>query len=135
MTKTEIIEQTFALNSASMSFLLMLRIILDEPISHLNSDVEDLYLFPERLDDSYRDEWISYIKNRLVRDAFRHKNWSIAKNLNHFIEQQYQLHGDTIAKQYDALNRVIKQVESLKKASNIVCIPSRYKRSTQSLTG
>lgn len=50
---------------ASIIELLTLRVLLDEcdPVQNIELDLHDLYLFPERLEQSYCDEWRLYVRN------------------------------------------------------------------------
>ena len=54
------------LEELTLSDLLLLRVLLDqvEPYSNFESDMLDLYQFPERLHGSYASEWRCYIKRR-----------------------------------------------------------------------
>lgn len=133
MTKTELIEQSFGLQSASLSFLLLLRIIVDKPESQLEADINDLYLYPGRLQSSYREEWISYIRLQLVKRAFPFNNHTLAKNLNHFIEQQYSIRGEEITAKHERLLRILSDSSNMNNAENIVPINTRFQRSLNGL--
>lgn len=49
--------------------LLLLRLALNDAVDNTDiaQDINDLYLFPERLTDSYPDEWRAYVRRRLVQ--------------------------------------------------------------------
>ncbi len=57
------------LNTLSIESLLLLRIAFDNKgdVVNLHQDMMDLYLFPERLESSYKDEWQAYIKRALAK--------------------------------------------------------------------
>ena len=57
-----------SITNLSLKSLLLLRIALDDNKDNtdIRQDIHDLYLFPERLTDSYPDEWRAYIRRRLV---------------------------------------------------------------------
>lgn len=59
---------TESLSALSIRSLLLLRLALNDERDNtdIRQDVQDLYLFPERLTDSYPDEWRAYIRRRLV---------------------------------------------------------------------
>lgn len=133
MTKTELIEQSFHLDNASMNFLLRLRIILDQSGSQLESDIADLYGFPERLEGSYRDEWVSYIKKQLVQRAFNNSDYSPARNLSHFMEQQYEQRGEDINLLYEKFSQTLKDIEHMQSTENVVLFKYSLKNSIESL--
>jgi hypothetical protein len=56
------------LNTLSYRSLLLLRVALESPddVTNIEQDITDLYLFPERLELSYKDEWLAYIKRALA---------------------------------------------------------------------
>ena len=55
------------LSSLSLESLLLLRLAFnnEQDIIDIEQDINDLYLFPERLTSSYPDEWRSYILSHL----------------------------------------------------------------------
>ena len=57
------------LYTLSIESLLLLRVAFDDKndVCDLHQDVMDLYLFPERLDESYTDEWRAYVRRALAK--------------------------------------------------------------------
>ena len=57
------------LKNSSVELLLSLRVALDDPQPYLDleQDIQDLYLYPERLTYSYPDEWRAYIRQQLLK--------------------------------------------------------------------
>ena len=56
------------LNTLSLSSIFLLRVALqrEQDVIDIEQDIMDLYLFPERLELSYPDEWLAYIKRSLA---------------------------------------------------------------------
>lgn len=69
MNKKELINNILELEDCHPVALLWYRMVLDVPndIVNLHQDVLDLYLFPERLLNSYRQEWQVYIRKALMQ--------------------------------------------------------------------
>ena len=69
MNKKELINNILELEDCHPVALLWYRMVLDVPndIVNLQQDVLDLYLFPERLQESYRNEWQVYIRKALMQ--------------------------------------------------------------------
>jgi hypothetical protein len=53
--------------STDIQTLFIYRYLLDkpDPIVDLKQDIEDLTYFPERVEGSYRAEWLTYVKKQL----------------------------------------------------------------------
>lgn len=69
MNKKNLINAILELDDCHPVALLWYRMILDQQndIVNLRQDVLDLYLFPERLHESYRHEWQVYIRKALMQ--------------------------------------------------------------------
>ena len=113
------------LNTLSYRSLLLLRVALESPddVANIDHDIADLYLFPERLELSYKDEWLAYIKRALARinisqdelQAIMNNDSSqdmdAAKKFNQLITE-----ADS---KYQRLVNVLTEVEQLNSSSNI----------------
>ena len=64
----------------TLNVLLALRLMYDDvnDVVKLDSDIEELNHFPERLSDSYRAEWESYVRRALVNEFKQHGDASPA---------------------------------------------------------
>lgn len=135
MTRNQLIEQTFGLNEATPNFLLLLRVVLDvdKKASSLDKDIYDLFEYPERLDESYKDEWRSWIKNTLHRNAFRDDSKQDAICLKDFLENQYIHRADEIKTRYADYVEVLETVAAMRNANNVQPLKSRLKRNLEIL--
>lgn len=60
-------ERLMHLNQLSVKELMTFRLLFDQidPPQDIEQDLRDLYVYPERLHDSYIDEWRAFIKRAL----------------------------------------------------------------------
>ena len=119
------------LESADILTLFAFRYILDEPhpVINLEQDLQDLNTWPERLEDSYRAEWTSYIKKRLhtikakperEQSAFLQKHTELKSERNN--DQRFSSFADQIL-----------HIQSLASTNNITVLPTPLKRYLQRL--
>ena len=119
------------LESADILTLFAFRYILDEPhpVINLEQDLQDLNTWPERLEDSYRAEWTSYIKKRLhTIKAKPEKEQSV------FWQKHTELMSDRNNDQrFAAFANQILHIQSLANTDNITVLPTPLKRYLQRL--
>ncbi|MDT0582520.1 MULTISPECIES: hypothetical protein [Alteromonadaceae] len=119
------------LESADILTLFAFRYILDEPhpVINLEQDLQDLNTWPERLEDSYRAEWTSYIKKRLhtikakpekEQSVFWRKHTELMSNRNN--DQRFA----------EFANQIL-HIQSLASTDNITVLPTPLKRYLQRL--
>ena len=120
-TRGQLIESTFNLSNAPANALLLLRIVTDDEAvaSTLERDIQDLYHYPERLTNSYMDEWRSWIKRALRLRAFNAPGLSDALSLQRFIEQQYRQRGAEIEQRFATFKQILQEVKDIEQASNV----------------
>ncbi|MFT5541806.1 MAG: hypothetical protein ACI97K_001850 [Glaciecola sp.] len=100
--------------SLDIQSILALRYLFDLPndIVNLRKDVDDLTFFPERLNASYRDEWIIYIKKSIARLHLK----DLDKNQLAFIASTSNVDSKCIdADIYERLNMLKTRLEHTKK--------------------
>lgn len=100
--------------------LFSIRYSLDEadPIENLHQDIYDLYHFPERLESSYRDLWLSYIKRKLRQNA---NNPHIIKNLL----ERANLNEDAT---FLELKKIVEQTVRINQSSEVSILKTPLKR-------
>ncbi|MFD2179817.1 hypothetical protein [Veronia pacifica] len=122
------------LSSLSFRSLLLLRLALDanEYGCDIEQDIMDLYLFPERLAESYPDEWRSYIKRGLAR--LKIKESSVAAMLS---DQPHTLNDDeekllekirNAKPQFDRLIAVVDEAQRAQHADNVSALQTPLHR-------
>ena len=135
MNRNELIEKTFDLSNATAEFLLMMRIVtdFDGPTSSLKHDIYDLYQYPQRLKDSYLQEWRSWIKRVLHTEAFNDATLSDAESLQAWLDQTNKIHHHKIVKNYKEYVKVLELVEVMQESDNITPMKTRVQRTLDML--
>ena len=119
------------LESADILTLFAFRYILDEPhpVINLEQDLQDLNTWPERLEDSYRAEWTSYIKKRL----------HTVKTLSEDEQTQFwHKHAELSSKEssderFTAFAEQIARIQALASTEKVSVLPTPLKRYLQAL--
>lgn len=108
--------QQLNLSSLSLSSLLLLRVALDAEADNTDiaQDIHDLFLFPERLLDSYPDEWRAYIRRRAVELDISLNNMNEDSQLTELIRSNRT--------KYENLRSVLHDIEALLDAGNVSSI-------------
>ncbi|WP_394222296.1 hypothetical protein [Alteromonas gracilis] len=104
--------------------LLAFRVLFDNPLDivDLAQDIADLALFPERLKDSYREEWEAYVLKSLAMEIKKQENLSPAE----FIEQM-MAKVEEVQQQNDTYNNLLRQVhlaKSVTQSENTFVFPT-----------
>ena len=135
MTKSNLIEKTFQLQKASVEFLLLLRIVFDTAPekSTLSTDIYDLLTFPERLYDSYADEWRCWIKRRIQQGAFHDDSQSAPEALTRYLEDNYLPKKNIINQQYQEFLQVINHTKLVANAGNVKILKSKFRQQIEKL--
>lgn len=113
------------LNSLSYRSLLLLRVALESPdeVISIEKDIEDLYLFPERLELSYKDEWLAYIKRALACINISQAELQSIMNNNAAVNIEAAKHINQLITaadpQYQRLLNILTEVQQLNRSSNI----------------
>ena len=125
------IEPSKKLESADILTIFAFRYILDEPhpVINLEQDLQDLNAWPERLESSYRAEWLSYIKKRLhTVKALPEKEQA----------QFWQKHAELMSKKssderFTAFAEQIARIQALANTEKVSVLPTPLKRYLQAL--
>lgn len=135
MTRNQLIEQSFGLRDATPNFLLLLRVVLDidKKNSSLESDIYDLFQYPERLEESYRDEWRSWIKNTLHKNAFHNDKKNDAQSLMDYLDTQYLQRNKEIKDRFTEYSKVLEKVVAIQQSGNVKPFKSKLKSNLELL--
>ena len=125
------IEPSKKLESADILTIFAFRYILDEPhpVINLEQDLQDLNAWPERLESSYRAEWLSFIKKRL----------HTVKALPEEEQGQFwQKHEELMSKEssdqrFAAFAEQIARIQALASTEKVSVLPTPLKRYVQAL--
>lgn len=136
ISRNTLVNDTFDLEKAPVSFLLFMRLLLDEERSKstLEQDINDLYAYPERLHESYKDEWRSWIKNTVHRQAFTDANISDEEALQRFLQKQHDEKAGFLDETYAAYKKVVKQADIINSSNNVKPISKGVPSSLDALT-
>ncbi len=135
LTRTELIEYTFNLQDASSIFLLLLRVVLDQekPGNNLRQDIYDLGIYPERLEGSYHDEWRTYIKRHLHKNAFTDASLSDAEALMTYLQSIYESRLALIQEDFAEYDQIIERTILVNNSDNVMPIQHRLKNTLNML--
>lgn len=109
-------------DTLSLCDLLLLRTVLDEHhlTEDLEQDMQDLFLFPERLTESYPDEWRAYIKRKAKRFNLHADTTDPMANLksdNTFVNEFRNAQP-----RYLRYSRIVKQIDALEASDRVTSI-------------
>lgn len=104
-----------------LNTLFTLRYLLDikNDIVNLKQDVLDLQYFPERLDGSYKQEWLTYIKRQCHKREIELSQKTAQAFLGTLNEDQVS--------EYRALLTQVQQTENINNSENIKVIKTNVK--------
>ena len=102
----------------TLNVLLALRLMYDDvnDVVKLDSDIEELKHFPERLSDSYRAEWESYVRRALVNEFKQHGDASPATFIASIMERVEAVQASN--PRYAALMPIIERAQQVNHAEN-----------------
>ncbi|WP_051275364.1 hypothetical protein [Aestuariibacter salexigens] len=132
MNIQELATWTNRLDEASDEILLGLRLVLDEPdpVASIEQDLQDLFTYPERLQESYRHEWVAYVKRALAEELS-----SEQLNDRHILEAflQTRLHEREmwINRVMDSGIRAIAKTTALLSSDNVTRLPNAHRQAVE----
>ena len=87
MSRIDLVKQAMDEQLDNSYDLLALRILFppDSVVVKIEQEIRDLYVYPERLETSYRDEWRSIVARALIRNAFADHWRTDQENLNRYL--------------------------------------------------
>ena len=108
--------------------LLMARIALDKPraTENLEQDILDLYLFPERLTDSYPDEWRSFIKRHVKQYASEEHKLNSIMSLLHHPEIENKI--ESIRMRFERYRKIISEAQAIVNSDAVATIETPLHR-------
>ena len=117
----------------TLNVLLALRLMYDDvnDVVKLDSDIEELNHFPERLSDSYRAEWESYVRRALVNEFKQHGDASPATFIASIMERVEAIQASN--PRYAALLPIIERAQQINHAENTHFFPSPWRQQIMAL--
>lgn len=108
--------------------LLMARIALDKPLvaENLEQDILDLYLFPERLTQSYPDEWRSFIKRHVRQYSSEEHKLNGVMPLLHHPEIENKI--ESIKERFERYRKIILESQAIVNSDAVATIETPLHR-------
>lgn len=108
--------------------LLMARIALDKPLvaENLEQDILDLYLFPERLTQSYPDEWRSFIKRHVKQYSSEEHKLNGVMSLLHHPEIENKI--ESIKERFERYRKIILESQAIVNSDAVATIETPLHR-------
>lgn len=117
----------------TIDVLLALRLLYDKPddISNLDKDINDLARYPERLHDSYRSEWETYVRRALVialKDSPLSSPAEFVEGVMQEVEEIQQS-----SERYFQLKAMVEQAQRIVDADNTHLFPTPWRQQLMAL--
>lgn len=130
MNRIDRARQAVDQNLDDLYYLLALRLIFppDWEVVGIDKEISDLYVYPERLEASYRDEWRAIAIRAIYDHAFTDHWLTDEENLNNYLRF---LKEDAIPKcihNHVGLFRKLGEVLQIDRSDNTVAFPDPDKR-------
>ena len=117
-------KEKLPISRLSDDVLLAFRVLFDAPLDivDLAQDIADLALYPERLQESYRNEWEAYVLKALAIEIKQHEDLSPAEFIELMMSkvEALQQSDDT----YQNLLRQVHHAKSILHSENTIIFPS-----------
>ena len=122
------LKEKLPISRLSDDVLLALRVLYDDPLDvvDLKQDIDDLTLYPERLQDSYRKEWETYVLKALAEDLKREEALSANEFIENIMERVEEVEKNDTA--YAAYRPLIAQAKSINESGNTLIFPSPFRQ-------
>ena len=122
------LKEKLPISRLSDDVLLALRVLYDDPLDivDLKQDIDDLTLYPERLQDSYRKEWETYVLKALAEDLKREEALSANEFIENIMERVEEVEKNDTA--YAAYRPMIAQAKSINESGNTLIFPSPFRQ-------
>ena len=122
------LKEKLPISRLSDDVLLALRVLYDDPLDivDLKQDIDDLTLYPERLQDSYRKEWEIYVIKALAGDLKRDENLSATEFIENIMQRVEEVEKNDTA--YAAYRPLVAQAKTINESDNTLVFPSPFRQ-------
>ncbi|TGN39462.1 hypothetical protein [Marinobacter confluentis] len=130
MNRIEVVRQAVAQQLDDPYDLLAMRLMFppDRAVVRIDKEISDLYAYPERLQASYRDEWLAIATRAVFRNAFSDHWRSDEENLDDYLRY---LRSQAIPKcihDHIELFRKLGEVLQIDRSDNTIAFPDPGRR-------
>ena len=122
------LKEKLPISRLSDDVLLALRVLYDDPLDivDLKQDIDDLTLYPERLQDSYRKEWETYVLKALAEDLKRDEALSASEFIENIMQRVEEVEQNNTA--YAAYRPLVAQAKTINDSGNTFVFPSPFRQ-------
>jgi hypothetical protein len=127
------LKEVLPLSRISIDLLLALRFLYDtkDDVVDLKQDISDLSVVPERLSDSYRQEWEAYVLRAIVLDMKDNEDIEPTLFINSILERVEKLKTESDA--LKTLSKQVEQADAINSANNTCTFPSPWRQQLMTL--
>lgn len=127
------LKEVLPLSRISIDLLLALRFLYDtkNDVVDLKQDVSDLSVVPERLSDSYRQEWEAYVLRAIVLDMKDNEGIEPTVFINTMLERVDELKAES--NELKSLSKQVEQADAINSANNTSTFPSPWRQQLMTL--
>ncbi|MCK7550683.1 MULTISPECIES: hypothetical protein [Marinobacter] len=135
MSRIELVRQAVDEHLADPYDLLAVRLMFppDREAVKIDQEIRDLYVYPERLESGYRDEWRALATRALFRHAFDDHWRSDPDNLNRYLAYLRDQAIPRCIHEHIGLFRTLGEVLAIARADNAVAFPDPTRQALMEL--
>lgn len=135
MSKIELVRQSVERHLSDINDLLAMRLVFPPQniVVPIEKEILDLYIYPERLDTSYRDEWQAIARRALYKHGFSGDERSDEASLDAFVNA---LRDQTIPRcieDHPGLFQSLAEIQLIQCSNNTVPFPHPKRQSLKRL--
>ncbi len=125
MNRIERVRQAVEENVKGIETLLAMRLLFppENPVVTIEQEIFDLYVYPERLESSYRDEWQAIAVKAIYQHAFPDQAESDQNNLQRYLAHLHNLAIPRCQQEHPRLFRALEEIRAIAQAGNTLTFP------------
>ncbi len=130
MNKIELVRQSVEQHLSDIHDLLAMRLLFppEQSVVAIEKEILDLYLYPERLETSYRDEWQSIAVKGVYTNGFADHGRTDRKNLDVYLGFLREQAIPRSTQDHSRLFRALEEVLAIQRSDNTIPFPGPGRR-------
>ena len=122
------LKEKLPISRLSDDVLLALRVLYDDPLDivDLKQDIDDLTVYPERLHDSYRKEWETYVLKSLAAELKSNCDLSASEYIESVMQRVEDVEQNSAS--YAAFLEKVTQAKQINESGNTLVFPSTFRQ-------
>lgn len=135
MNKIELIRRWVAQHLNDISDLLAMRLLFppEQMVVTIEKEILDLYLYPERLQTSYRDEWKAIALRAVYKNGFSDQQRTDQENLDVYLGFLREEAIPRCTQDHSRLFQALEEVLAIQRSGNTITFPGPRRRSLMRL--